>query len=113
MRRADQPMPGDDAHDFDIIFRKAKRRGGCSTAESRTAHRLLNRNGLHMPELYQVLGRGRPRQGGIARGASGPFGADRDSSDDTRTTAASLSLTPILHTLQAVARITKEVIEDL
>ena len=39
-------MPGDDAHNLDIILGKAKRRGCRSTTEFRTAHRLLNRNGL-------------------------------------------------------------------
>src|SRR3954452_25021939 len=100
MRRADQPMPGDDAHNLDIIFCKAKRWWFGSPAKARPAHRLLNRNGLHMPELYQALGRGQPRQGGIIRDMPCPFGADRDSSDDGRTTAASLSLTRILHTPQ-------------
>ena len=95
VRRADQPMPRDDAHDLDIIFRKAERRWRCGTAEPRPAHRLLNRNGLHMPELYQALGRGRPRQGGVVRDTSGPFGADRDSSDDARDAAALLSSTRI------------------
>src|SRR4051794_5974769 len=104
-------MPGDDAHNRDIIFGEAERRGCRGTAEPRTAHRLLNRNALHMPELYQALGRGRPRQGGIVRGASGPFGADRDSSDETRSMAASLLSTRIRRMSRAVARITTEVIE--
>src|SRR4051794_40826066 len=106
-------MPGDDAHNLDIIFGEAKRRGRRGTAEPRTAHRLLNRNGLHMPGLYQALGRGRPRQGGVVRGASGPFGADRDSSDDARSAAASLPSTRILRMSRAVARVTTEVIENL
>src|SRR3954454_24626858 len=106
-------MPGDDAHNLDIILRKAKRRGRRSTTESRTTHRLLDRNALHMPELYQAPSRGWPRQGGVVRDTPGLFGANRDSSDETRDASASLPSTRILRMSQAMARITTEMIEGL
>src|SRR4051812_2638754 len=106
-------MPGDDAHNLDIIFRKAKRRGRRSTKESRTTHRFVNRDSLHMSTFYQAVGRGRPRQGEVIRDITSPFGADRDSSDDARDAAALLFSTRIPRALQAVTRITTEMIEGL
>ncbi len=75
-------MPRYVPDDLDIIVGETERRRLRGTTEPRTTYRLLNRNALHMPELYQALGRGWRRHGVVAHDTSGPFGAERGRSDD-------------------------------
>ena len=67
--------------DRDIVLGQTERWRRCSTTEPRTTYRVLNRSALHRSELYQVLSRNRPRQGGVDHGTSGLLGADRDRSN--------------------------------
>src|SRR4051794_25544729 len=81
MRRAQKAMSCNVPNDLDIVVRETEWRWLRCTTEPGTTCRVLNRNALHRSELYQALGRGRPRQGGVGHGTSGLLGAEGDSSN--------------------------------